>query len=323
MPTTDIREYPDFSWSHSRSRLLQNDCARRYYWHYYRAHLGWSDDAGDTARLAYRLKQLQSLPIVLGLQVHQRAREIAEAVREGEDPPSLEQGRERTRGELNRVWRASRDRVAFCRSPKRHPMLVEAYYGLPLSNDYLARVRAKMDACLTHLYAWPGWSELRGLGSDDVLLYEPTDPIEYQGTRLYAAPDLVYRTGSAMWEIIDWKTGDCTGAEDQLAVYGIYLRERLGCLATEGTLRGRVVRLDEPDERVVELTTDVLERGARRIRDSIWQMRGYLVGLDEERNEPLPRERFPLPHDDGACRWCPYFELCEMDLQDRQYFGPF
>jgi hypothetical protein len=321
MPYT-AREYPEFSWSHSRARLLE-ECQRRYLLKSYVASSGWSAEATTEARLAYRLSKLTTLPMVLGLQVHERAKEIASAIRDGYEPPSLAECREQTAAELNRVWQGSRDLKAFLRSPKRHPMLLESYYHRPISNESLARVKSRMGICIENLVGWPGWQEVNLARPEDILVLSATDPVPIHDVPVYAAPDLVTMAPDGVWQILDWKTGDCAGVEDQLATYALYLRERGILPGFDGTARGRVVRLDVGEDRIVEITPVQLERAAKRIRDSVWRMRGYVTRMDIGRNEPLPRSHFPLAIDRGQCDRCPFAELCSEDLASPKYFGPF
>jgi hypothetical protein len=322
MPVT-VRQHPEFSWSHSRARLLEDDCARRYYWNYYGSWRGWQSDADEEARIAYRLKQLTTLPMVLGQAVHERAREMVLAVQEGAESPTLDVMRERTRAALNRVWRGARDKAGFFRAPKRIPMLLEPYYGLAISNDRIALTKSKMERCLDYLHDWPGWTRLRECDQNDILLFEPTKSVEYDGLRLYAAPDLVYRTPDGAWTILDWKTGEAEAAEDQLSLYALYLLESDVLPGFDGTARGLIINLDEGEERVIEIRPEHLASARERIRSSEWRMRGLLVGLDAERNEAQPRDRFALPVDTERCRWCPFYELCEGEIQAARHFGPF
>ena len=52
--TFEIRPYPEFSWSISRQRKL-DQCPRGYFYTYYLGWNGWLDDAPTEARVAYRL----------------------------------------------------------------------------------------------------------------------------------------------------------------------------------------------------------------------------------------------------------------------------
>lgn len=323
MSTTTIGPTPTMSWSHSRARLLEEDCARRYYWQYYGAHGGWDADAPDETRIAYRLKQLSTLDMVLGQEIHTRAQEIAEAIRGREEPPHLEVLIERTRNALNRVWRGSKNASAFIRAPKRQPMLLESYYGLPTSNDRLLSLRAKLRECIRNLATWPGWEEVRAAPIDEVLLFDSTDPVVMQDMPIYAAPDLVFRAPDGPWQVVDWKSGSAAGGPEQLSLYALYLRERGDIPDFDGSCVGRLVLLRDADEEIVPIQPPHLAVAERRIQRSLREMKGYLVEYDAGRNEALPRDQFPLPVDTDRCRYCPFYELCEQELENPSYRGPF
>jgi hypothetical protein len=80
--TFEVRPYPEFAWSISRQRRL-DQCPRA---HFYTHHLGWNgwlDDAPTQTRVAYRLGKLTSLDALLGQQTDMRARELEAAARGG------------------------------------------------------------------------------------------------------------------------------------------------------------------------------------------------------------------------------------------------
>ena len=80
--TFEIRPYPEFSWSISRQRKL-DQCPRGYFYTYYLGWNGWLDDAPTETRVAYRLGKLTSLDALLGQQIDVRARELEAAARAG------------------------------------------------------------------------------------------------------------------------------------------------------------------------------------------------------------------------------------------------
>lgn len=314
-----VQANPTFSWSHSRDRTLRS-CERAYYWRYYGSHNGWLRDADPTTRRAWALKQLTNLAGALGEQVHMRASEIAEAIRAGGEPPPLDELIKRTRGALNRLYLASGDVRAFLRGPKSHPMLLERYYRLGPSNKQIQSVRTKMHRCLERLHDSVVWGEIRRCPLEDILLFSPTDAVDCRGIPIYAAPDLVWRCPGDLWTILDWKTGSEDDAEPQLALYGLAIRERYGL---EPPFRGRIINLDSGSDREIEISTVTLRTAEERIRESIWQMRGFLVELDMSRNEARERSAFGLPINTDQCKWCNYFELCAGELDQTNYKGPF
>ena len=66
----EITPYPAFSWSFSRHKTLAN-CARKYGYDYYFSHNG-----EPFHQHVYRLKKLQSMPILFGQIVHNIIRTI-------------------------------------------------------------------------------------------------------------------------------------------------------------------------------------------------------------------------------------------------------
>jgi CRISPR/Cas system-associated exonuclease Cas4 (RecB family) len=300
------------------------ECARRYLLHFYVAWLGWRFDAPAESRAAYRAKQLTSVPVLIGQEVHGRAREMIEAIRNGQPLPPLEDMIQRTRSALNGAWTASRDIKAFHRSPKRHPMLIERYFNRPLSNDMLGRYRARIPLLHENLYQWPGWDEVRACAPADVIVYDATDPAEFEGHPLYAAPDLVFRTPEGEWIIVDYKTGKELSDEDreQVELYYLYLVLR-GVIAPDDAVTGCLVGLSEPHEERFPLGAEDLERAKRRVRESTWEMRGLVKEMDANRNEALPAEHFPLTPVESRCTWCSFQEICGVERDSAERRGPF
>ena len=93
--TFEVRPYPEFAWSISRQRKL-DQCPRAegdsddLHWN------GWLDDAPTEARVAYRLGKLTSLDALLGQQIDVRARELEAAARSGAMLPEADELETRT-----------------------------------------------------------------------------------------------------------------------------------------------------------------------------------------------------------------------------------
>lgn len=118
--------------------------------------------------------------------------------------------------------------------------------------------------------------------------------------------------------IVDWKTGDETEAELQLALYALYCRKALGIPFRQGEWFGRIVNLATGEDTTGEIGRAHLQDAADRIADSVRAMHSLLTSV--ERNQPKPREAFPLvaPARDSICSTCPFFALCEEELAERR-----
>jgi hypothetical protein len=315
-----LPERPELGLSHSRDRMM-NECERRYYLHYYASWGGWEPDADEATRAAYLGKKLLALPTLLGTQIHCRADELATAIKEGRESPTEDELINRTRDAMNGVWISSRDRDSFIRRPSRHDMLAERFFDLPVSNDRLTAIAARARALVASLHGWPGWDEVRSFAPGGIHLFDSMDSAEFEGVRLYASPDLVYGEAGG-WTIVDWKSGREPSPDDrhQIGLYYLYLGLR-GFVGEGETVKGRIVYLADKSEDCIELGQQELEQARRRMADSLWRSRGFLVEMDAERNEVVGPEHFPARVDEKRCGWCPMQEACAIDRPP--VMGPF
>jgi hypothetical protein len=305
--------FPAFSWSHSRDRTF-TECARAYYWRYYGSHNGWREDAPESARMAYALKQLTSFPAIVGTAVHACARDSALAIRHGAPRPSFDVMLARTTNALNRALVGSHHRASFLRDPKRVVMLHEAWYdGRPDSSGLAAAV-AKARVCLRALECSAVWSDLEQGRPEWLAVSDEPEAFVHEGWPVYAGPDLVYQPEGRRVVILDWKTGDDSDAELQIPLYALFCRTVLGLPFREGEWFGRVVNLHTGEDRMQEIERIDVLQAAERVRMSVEAMQGLLA--DPDRNQPQPIEAFPVlqPEQRRACRFCGFLALCEREL---------
>ncbi len=309
------REYPEWSWSFSRSRLFLA-CKRKYYYHYYAAHNGWERSSPPLARQAYRLKKLTNLYLVFGEAMHQAA---SHAVRQAhEQPVTRDCLIDYVRAKLNRAYLSSQRKQRWMQYPNRYLMLSEFYYGDGLSQRQVEQIKSRIPVCAEHLLASKTMQELRGISPDDILENDDAQPFEYSGSKVYAIPDLVYRSPQGKMVIVDWKTGqDAEDHAQQLALYGLYAKLRhgwpqAGCL-------GRMEYLDKGTHEEMFLDQAALDRARDLLQETRAQMQSLLA--DEEKNQPLSQEHFPLTESRGQCRSCQFFELCREALAQEEKSG--
>lgn len=307
--------HPEFSWSHSRDRSLV-ECARAYYWRYYGSHRGWLPDSPEPARLAYALKQLTTFPMIVGTAVHACARECALAVRHGAPRPTFDAMLFTVSHELNRAVLGSYHRDAFLRDPKRIVMLHDAWYTGRAGGSGLPAALAKARLCLRSLESTTVWQDVESCAAENVIVPAGPDAFVHEGWPIYAAPDLVYRTEDGRVVIVDWKTGDDSDADLQIALYVLYCRAVLGLPFRDDAWFGRVVNLASANDTTFEISLEVMH-AAERVRLSVSAMHALLT--DPDRNAPLPLSAFPLRVDGQTtrCPFCPFYGLCEGELASK------
>ena len=305
------REHPEWSWSFSRQQTFQG-CQRRYYYNYYGAHNGWEFSAAPEAALAYRLKKLSNLYIVLGDALHKSAQHMVERVVEGRALPGADVVEEEIRRQLRRVWKSSRDDGdLFLRRPNRVDMLREFYYQTGVSDSSLARINQRITEVSKALVASAVWDEL--LRPDtELVACEQFDTFMIDQTPVYAVPDLLYKNDDGAWIIVDWKTGDeAEDNQDQVALYALYVHEKHGVTPEKITARLEYLSLNQQNE--MRFAIEDLRAVEDRARASMEKMQELLA--DSSQNAPKAKEAFALTESREQCPWCNFYELCRKELE--------
>lgn len=306
------REYPEWSWSFSRNQLFSG-CLRRYYYNYYGSHNGWEQQASKEAALAYRLKKLSNIYLVLGDAVHKSAAQLVERVLKDGSLPDADTVEEEIRRQLRRVWKSSRDEGAlFLRRPNRVDMLHEFYYGLGISDEVIAKINHRATITAQNLVDSKVWLELQAEGTR-VVSCEQFDTFSLGNTPIYAVPDILYVNPKGQWIIVDWKTGE--EAEDnreQVALYALYVLKKHGVQVDNIVARLEYLTLGRSQE--LEFSSEELEVVEQGALASMEKMQKLLA--DPDQNIPLAKEHFPLTSERHSCLWCNFYELCQRELAE-------
>lgn len=189
-------EYPVWSWSFSRQQLFAS-CQRRYFYNYYASHNGWEWNAPPEAALAYRLKKLTNLYIVLGDAVHKSAQLMVERLASGRTLPSADWVEEEIRRQLRRVWKSSRDdRDQFLLRPNRVDMLQEFYYRREISQNVIAKINGRIGETARALVNAQVWAELQKK-EVEIVSCEQFDTFTIDGTPVSRCPISCIKLGSS------------------------------------------------------------------------------------------------------------------------------
>ncbi|HEU4700001.1 MAG TPA: PD-(D/E)XK nuclease family protein [Gemmatimonadales bacterium] len=301
--------FPAFSWSWSRHRMLA-ECPRRYFYTYYLAHNGWLPTASARSRLAYVLKHLVTLPMALGIMLHERARELVRAVLAREALPDVEELWTRTRQALRHAC-APVEPARFAAHPKEQSMLLERYYDGALSRATLEAVGERARRALRVLHESALWAELGACPEADVRLPEAPTSFDFGGTTVWVVPDLVYRS-EAGWTVLDWKAGRGEGAEAQVALYGAALEHGAGLIGPDDLAYGRVVRLQDDADETMPIPPADREMALGIVRESVAAMGGRM--RDPGINAPYEQAAYERTQCWSTCARCPFLELCASEL---------
>ncbi len=316
--TYERSEYPSWSWSQSRRATFQ-ECPRKYYYQYYGSHNGWEETASESAQLAYRLKNLTSLPLEIGAAVHEAASTAIHRARSGASTPTADEMYDAARDRLNKAWAESQDRLEWERSPKWRRMFHEFYYDTGIGENRIAESRDILRTCFDNLLVSKSFREAVAAPFVEVKNVEEFATFYIDETPIHAVPDLVYRKGDDTWTVVDWKSGKREEDDrEQALVYALFLREMHGVRGPD--IGVRIERLAHGTAEDYAYTQKDLDDGVDEIRDSIAAMRTYLD--DVELNAPNENESFPLRSDMSTCRFCNFYGMDREEIASVQE-GPF
>ena len=267
--------------------------------------------APEAAQLAYRLKNLTSLPLEIGAAVHEAASTSVHLARSGALPPTADELYASARDRLNKAWMESKDRPAWVNSPKWRQMFHEFYYDTGIGEDKIAASKETLQKCLQNLLTSQSFRESVAAPFASVKKVEEFSTFDIDDTPIHAIPDLVYCKGNKTWTVVDWKSGKKQGDHsDQALVYALYVHKEHDILAPDISVR--IEWLLYGDAQDYSFTQDELEDGVDSIRDSIAAMRTYLI--EPDLNVPVAKNDFPLRSDTSACKFCNFYEMDEDEI---------
>ena len=315
MPTTRSEESSElrneFAWSWSRHEMFYA-CARKIYWQYYGSWGGWEPDASKDAALAYRLKRMGTVSMLVGGALHEV---VSERLRDRPDAPSdvpLQQIQdEMERRVLKRLRESrSRDWERF-NDPKHYTLLFEDYYGPGVDDrgreQALALVRESAQGFAASVYARRAFR----VRKPQLRIIDPStfDAMKFviDDVVVFASPDLVVEDEAGVLHIVDWKTGQSIKANHaQLAMYGLYVAEKLGTPIDRVVAHLVYVRTGET-QKYANLRESV-DEARRRLSTYTMDVRSRLT--DVENNVAGDMSLFPMTENRMLCRRCKFQEIC-------------
>lgn len=302
------RDYPMFSWSNSRHKTFL-DCSRKYYHQYYEYHNGWSFDAPEENKSAYRLKNIKSIPLLLGDGIHRIIDRQLKNFLEGRRLFTEEEMMAIVTKVLNDAYQDStKNRPSWFKWPKKYQMLYEIYYGDGLSPDTIAATKKKLEVCVKNFFASKTYQDILNNLEMQVLQSEDFHSFDVNGVDVFVVLDFVYQDfGQGKWIVVDWKTGkESEDDRQQLAFYALFLSREHGIPVEDIIIRNEYLLSGESRE--YKLTQFDIEAAQQVMHDSIFHMLGKLD--DPVLNKPFGKEYFEL-NQSRRCNSCNFKEKCQ------------
>lgn len=251
------------------------------------------------------LKHLGNRFTFAGRVVHETIADVLNRHRYGREM-TVEEAKRAALDSLRRGFRESRDGL-YREDPKRNVGLFEHEYAADLPDSAWVRMRDRVHRCLDNFFASGIRRIILETRVENWLPIDALDAFEFEGTRVFVAPDFALKTPAGNAILIDWKTGRVGTEEDrmQIVCYGLFARDRWGMDPSRAI--GELHYLLNGENRVVTLDAAALEEGVSHLRDSIRLMKEHLTDPEENRAE---LDRFPLVEDRSVCETCSFRRVC-------------
>lgn len=304
------RVNPEKSWSISRMKTLDN-CAREYYYTYYKSHNGWKWTSDDECKLAWRLKKLTNLWMYFGEVLHTQIKGIIEQCKKKE-PKFMKADRfnEIALNILRQLVKDSKEKYntnQWNDYPSGN-MLQEYYYGGEISKETGIELKDRLIQCINSFYISQTFEDILNTraiiveNDEDVFSY-----FKYEGLKIYSKLDLLYIDEKGYYIIVDWKTGRYSDADkEQLLVYAWYVNEKYNIPFTR--IKGRIEYLLEGYNEEVIIQYENIEYIKSRVINDLKIINYYLK--DTENNEAKEKIEFEKTELKYKCTKCNFRLLC-------------
>jgi hypothetical protein len=294
---TSIKQFPFtpmLGWSMSRYDLFSL-CKRKYYYHYYGKY-----DPEVPLRLIQELKGLTSVPLAIGISVHDMI-------------PVLLNRLEQTTEEIDRAKFfdfAEREIAHLVANTAFH----EVYYG-EQEQVMVEDLFPKVEVCLENLLNSEryNWLTEKAIESKDEWVIEPPGYGEtrMQDLKVYFKVDFLFPIGDDL-HILDWKSGQKNPQKHRKQLVGYAAWASYHFEVEPEKVKPTVAYLYPEYEEVAETFNAFdLEHFAIQVKAETSEMYEYC--RDVEQNIPVDEDEFPLVDDERICSLCNYRGLCFPD----------
>ncbi|MBQ0139360.1 MAG: PD-(D/E)XK nuclease family protein [Kurthia sp.] len=306
----EIKKYPEFSWSLSRSKSVLA-CQKKYAYDYYVSHNGWLKyNVDPLAQHAYRLKKLQHLPMFFGSIAHRIIEETINEIGYSKKLPTVASLVERARQKLNQAYITSKQQYsAWKEKPNQYDMFFSMYYNGVLDEEEVALYQGRLNSIFENFLASYTIQELMNK-EGQIYIHKPEEFRFFMvdDIKVYLVMDLLYQDAETeKWVIVDWKTGkSSTDDRQQLALYAYYLLETKNVQLEDIRVRNEYLL----ENKYVETTLEPfdIESLLETFKQSVHYMKQFQA--DMYTNEPYELNHFERTDFKDKCRKCSYKELC-------------
>lgn len=305
------RDYPEFSWSSGRFKMLEN-CNRRYYFNYYASHNGWLWNADKLQQESYLLKKLTNKYTLSGDIVHEKIKESIDSIIVNKyrelSPDIADEYIKKALEEFNMHVTLSKEYGSkWTTKIKNFKMLQEFYYNESFDGTQKEYITDNIHKCLNNFFSS---KTLKELNTNNIEILENDEKelssFNCSGIKVYAKLDLLYKMNNK-YMIVDWKTGKEDEADYlQLLIYAKYVAIKYNVDINDIVCRVEYLKTNTYKE--YSFTQEDIEQSNYFILGTVSTMLELLE--DAELNKAKPIDNFSKCSDSEKCQNCNFKKLC-------------
>lgn len=302
-------------WSLSRHKMLM-ECEMKCALNYYIAKRGEFESKPPLLQLAWRLKNMTNVYLLIGDQIHQKIESEIRTMYETGEVLNVKRIKEELNSKIDEFCRKAESGLElWYKDPKVNQMLFEVYYDGGLAENTKQFIKKKVDKCINGFMHSSTLKENIYSGSLKIMEAEKFRSFKLDGIRAVLSADLIYFDEvNNVWGIVDWKTGKESEYDPiQLALYGMYLNAIYGANFPD------VIVTNEYLESGISKSYIVETKEIQNIRKIVQQSANRLAEIEKKlyiRDDEI-LDAFQKAKNREVCEHCNFKAVCLDEYKDR------
>lgn len=293
------------------------ECETKYVLNYYLAKRGEFETKPPLLQLAWRLKNMTNVYLLIGDQIHQEIESEIRTLLETGELLNAKKIKEALNKNIEEIYKkAERGLERWYKDPTANSMLFEIYYDSSrLKEEVKQFIRRKVDTCVDGFINSFTLNEKIYSGKLQIMESEKYRSFMLEAIKVNLSADLIYfDTNCNEWGIVDWKSGKESAFDPiQLAIYGMYAE------ATYGANVNDLIVTNEYLEDGKNKCYKVDSSEFKEVKTMIKQSADRIMKLEESLSvrDGDVMDIFPKTENQKVCERCNFKAICLENYRDR------
>jgi hypothetical protein len=302
-------------WSLSRHKMLM-ECEMKCALNYYVAKRGEFETKPPLLQLAWRLKNMTNVYLLVGDQIHQIIESEIRTLFETGEVLNETKIKEELNNKIEEYYSMAESGMKlWYKDPKVNPMLFEIFYDGGLTDKTKHFIKKKVDTCINGFMQSSTLKDNIYKGNVKIMESEKYRSFKLDGIRINLSADLIYFDEiNEQWHITDWKTGKESEYDPvQLAIYRMYLQEVYGAdlsdtVVTNEYLESAISKSYIVDAYETQNLREIIKQSAKRMAE----LESNLCKRDDE-----ILDVFQKTENRNVCERCNFKAVCLDEYKDK------